>query len=178
MNIVTLTLKALELKRRSFEASTKNPLRAQQKVLFEYLKRNKGTEYGRKYNFAAIRSIQDYRASVPLVNYEAIRSYVDRMAAGEQNILTRDRPVFFGITSGTTDKPKLIPTTKYSEAKKDELLNLWSYYITRDHPDVADGKILAIVSPEKEGVTPSGILLGAESGHSYRMLPKPVMALY
>lgn len=178
MNIINLSLKVLEPNRRSFEAATKDPIKAQEKVLLEYLKRNKNTEYGRAHNFAAIRSIEDYRSSVPLVEYESIRPYVDRMAAGEKNILIRDTPVFYGITSGTTDKPKLIPTTRYSEKKKDEILNLWSYYIARDHPDVLDGKILAIVSPEEEGHTPDGTLLGAESGHSYRQLPATVMLLY
>lgn len=178
MNIINLSLKVLEPKRRIFEAATKEPLKAQEHVLFEYLRRSAKTEYGRTYDFASIKSIDEYRKRVPLVDYEDIREHVDRMAAGEENILTRDKPIFFGATSGTTDKPKLIPVTRYSESQNDSLLNLWSYYIARDHPDVTDGKILAIVSPEKEGETPSGVLLGAESGHSYRNLPKTVMALY
>ncbi|MCM8760976.1 MAG: GH3 auxin-responsive promoter family protein [Candidatus Omnitrophica bacterium] len=178
MNIVTLSFKLLEPRRRAFEMATLDPLKAQERVLFEYIRRNKDTEYGRRFGFCRIRSIKDYLSSVPMVDYEDIRPLVDRMASGENNILTKDKPIFFGVTSGTTDKPKLIPTTKYSEAKKDDLMNLWSYYIARDHPDVANGKILAIVSPIREGVTPSGILFGAESGYSYKALPGPVKKLY
>jgi len=178
MNLATLSLKLLEPRRRAFEEATRDPIRAQGRILLEYLRRNRNTEYGRRYGFSGIRSIGDYQASVPLVDYEAIRPYVDRMANGEQNILTKDRPIFFGSTSGTTDLPKLIPTTSYSEAKKAELLWLWSYYIARDHPDVVNGKILAIISPEIEGVTPSGIRFGAETGHGYRSLPGPVKRLY
>ena len=178
MNIAALSLKMLEPRRRAFEASTADPLKTQEKVLFEYLKRNRNTEYGRKYNFPKIRSIKDYQASVPLVDYEKIRPYIDRMASGEANVLTGDRVIFFGATSGTTAKPKLIPTTKYSEAQKQHLLNLWSSYIVKDHPEIGAGKILAIVSPQDEGRTPSGLLFGAESGHSYRALPGPILRLY
>lgn len=178
MNLLTLFLKYLEPRRKEFEASIKNPLKAQEEVLFKYLRRNKNTEYGRRYNFAGIRSIEDYKAAVPINNYEAVRPYVDKMARGEQNILTKDKVIFFGVTSGTTNKPKLIPATNYSEKVKGALLDLWSYYISRDHPGVLDGKILAIVSPEVEGKTDADIPFGAESGYSYRTLPKPIVGLY
>lgn len=178
MSIITLLLKYLEPRRRAFEASAEDPLKAQEETLLKYLWRNKDTEYGRKYNFGAIRSIDDYRSSVPINNCETIRPYVDKIASGGQNILTKDKVEFFGVTSGTTDKPKLIPTTNYSEKIKESLLDLWSYYISRDHPGVLDGKILAIVSPEIEGKTEAGIPFGAESGYSYRSLPKLIMALY
>jgi hypothetical protein len=178
MSIITLLLKYLEPRRMAFEASAEDPLKAQEKTLLKYLRRNKDTEYGRKYNFSAIRSVDDYRRSVPINTYEAIRPYVDKIASGAQNILTKDKVEFFGATSGTTDKPKLIPTTSYSEKTKNALLDLWSYYISRDHPGVLDGKILVIVSPETEGRTEAGIPFGAESGYSYRALPELIMGLY
>ncbi|MBN2453869.1 MAG: GH3 auxin-responsive promoter family protein, partial [Candidatus Omnitrophica bacterium] len=153
-------------------------IKSQKAVLLEYLRRNKYTEYGRKYNFSSIRTIEGFRDAVPLNSYETLRPYVERIAGGEKNILTGDEVVFFGATSGTTNKPKLIPTTRYSESKKDELMDLWSYYISRDHPDVLNGKILAIVSPVIEGATPSGIPFGAESGYSYRTLPWLIRSLY
>lgn len=178
MNLIILSLKLLDGLRRSFELATKDPLKTQEAILLQYLRRNENTEYGRKYNFNSIHSIEDFRNMVPLTSYEKLRKYVNRMARGEQNVLTKDKVIFFGATSGTTNKPKLIPTTNYSEKKKEELMNLWSYYISLAHPDVLDGKILAVVSPEIEGVTDSGIPFGAESGYSYRTLPKIVMILY
>lgn len=165
-------------KARAFEAATRDPLAAQGKVLLEYLSRNRNTEYGRKYNFSAIKTIADYQARVPLCDSETVRPLIKRIAAGEKNILTADEVKFFGSTSGTTSAPKFIPATKFSESKKARLLDLWSYYIARDHPDVLDGKILAIISPETEGRMPSGIPFGAESGHGYRSLPRLVKDLY
>lgn len=178
MNITSLVLKLIEPRLRAFERSTRDPVKTQEKVLFEYLRRNKDTEYGRKYGFAAIRSVKDYQRLVPLIDYEAIRPLVMRMAKGEQKILTRDRPTFFGTTSGTTNLPKFIPTTRFSEKKKADLLHIWSAYIARAHPDVIKGKVLAIISPEVEGTTESGVRHGAETGHGYRSLPGPVRKLY
>lgn len=178
INIAKLALKTLALKARAFEGSTRSPIGFQAKILLEYLDRNKKTEYGIKYNFSAIRSVEEYQRLVPVNDCETIRPYVERMANGEPNLLTADKVVSFGLTSGTTGKPKLIPITAYSRAKKSGLSDLWAYYIARDHPGILDGKILALISPEVEGYTQAHIPYGAETGHGYRNLPWFVKRLY
>ena len=178
MNFAYLALSFLAPRARSFENATRDPMAAQRKVLLEYLRRSRDTEYGRKYGFSGIRSIDDYRKRVPLSDCDTMRPYLDRMAKGEDKILVSDKVLFFGLTSGTTDKPKLIPSTKYSESKKARLTSLWSYYISRDHPNITDGKILAIVSPEVTGYTDGGLPYGAETGYGYRRLPAIIRNLY
>lgn len=178
MNIAYLALKALAPKARQFEKSTKEPMKAQKKTLFQYLSRNKNTEYGRKYNFSKVKSFDDYRLLIPMSDSESIFSYIERMKKGENNILTKDKVVFFGLTSGTMGRPKLIPVTKFSRAKKAETMDLWVYYISRDHPHVLDGKILAIINPDEEVFTDEGIACGAESGHAYKNLPFAVKNFY
>lgn len=168
----------LSPKARVFEESTKDPMSAQKKVLFEYLSRNRNTEYGIAHGFSGIRSIEDYRNLVPLNDCESIRPYISRMTKGENNILTKDPVIFFGATSGTTAQPKYIPTTKFADKKKALLTDIWSYYIVKDHPDVLDGKILALISPQVEGYTESGISYGAESGHGYKDISPFVRHLY
>lgn len=178
MNIVSLSLRLLEPRARAFERATKNPMSCQNRVLAEYLRRNRDTEYGIKHNFKSIRTTDDYKKNVPISDCETMRPYLERIARGEKNLLMRDNPVFFGATSGTASAVKLIPSTKYSEAKKNELMELWSYHINRDHPAVTNGKIFAIISPEVEGYTPSGIPYGAESGYGYRRLPGVIKHIY
>ena len=178
MNIVYYALKILVPKAKAFEESTKDPIKAQRKFLFELLARNKKTEYGLKYNFSKLESIDEYQDIVPLNDYERVRPYITRMTKGETNVLTIDKPILFGLTSGTTGKPKFIPVTKYSRSKKADVMDLWLYYISKDHPEIFDGKILAIVSPEVEGYTECGIPYGAESGHAYKNLPDVVKGLY
>ena len=57
-------------------------------------------------------------------------------------------------------------------------MDIWSYYILKDHPNVLQGKILALISPDTEGITESGLSYGAESGHAYKNLPAFVMQMY
>ena len=178
MRIAYIALKALAPKAKAFERSTLDPMKAQKRLLLEYLSRNRSTEYGKKYHFSEVRSIADYQMLVPMSDSELIFPYVEKIANGAQNVLTKDKVVFFGLTSGTTGKPKFIPVTKFSRAKKSETLDLWSYYISRDHPDVLSGKILAIINPEDEAFTSNGIPYGAESGHAYKNLPAIIRSLY
>ncbi|MGB3114352.1 MAG: GH3 auxin-responsive promoter family protein, partial [Candidatus Omnitrophota bacterium] len=144
----------------------------------ECLTRNEKTLYGQEHKFAAISTIDEYQKNVPLNDYESLEPYIEKMKKGEKNILTVDKPILFGTTSGTTGRQKFIPITGYSRVKKSDVMDLWIYYISKDHPDIFDGKILAIVSPEIEGYTGSGTPFGSESGHGYRNLPDVVKILY
>jgi len=178
LRIANLALRALALKAKQFENFTKNPIEIQHKLLLKYLSRNRDTEYGRKYHFSEVRSVEDYRMLVPLNDSESIFPYVERIKKGEDNILTKDKVIFFGLTSGTTGKPKLIPVTNFSRARKAEMMRLWAYYISKDHHDVLDGKILAIINPDDDDSTESGIPIGAESGHAYRNMPAMIKKFY
>ncbi|MGB2705369.1 MAG: GH3 auxin-responsive promoter family protein [Candidatus Omnitrophota bacterium] len=178
INLATFAMKIMAPAARAFEQATKDPIRAQRRILFDFLARNKNTEYGLKYNFAGIKSIEDYQRLVPLTDCEGMRPYIERMTKGEPNILTAEKPILFSLTSGSSGHPKFVPITKYSRAKKAEVINLWAYYILQDHPKISSGKILAIVSPEVDGLTPSGIPYGAESGHGYKNLPDSLKVLY
>ena len=121
MNIASLVIRAYLLKAKSFERATKDPLRSQEKMLKNFLARNKDTAYGKKYGFRDIRSVADYQRNVPLNDYETLRPYIDCLMRGEDNILTIDRTILFAVTSGTMGKPKYIPVTEYSRKKKREV---------------------------------------------------------
>ncbi|MDD5427644.1 MAG: GH3 auxin-responsive promoter family protein [Candidatus Omnitrophica bacterium] len=178
MSFASMALELLSVNAMAFENATKDPIRAQERVLLKYLKRNADTEYGRKYDISSIRSIEEFRSRLPMVNYENIRPYVDRIAKGEKKVLTSDEVIFFGITSGTTGTPKLIPVTKYSQNKKTALMSLWAYYVSKKHPKVLDNKVLAIISPEVKSHTESGIPYGPEDGHAYNNLPGAIKSKY
>lgn len=171
-------MKSLAMRARLFEISTKDPIKTQERTLLKFLARNKNTEYGKKYNFSSVRSISDFRKKVPLSNYKIIAPLVARMKKGENNIITSDKAIFFGITSGTTGEPKLIPVTRYSRARKADAMNIWAYYTSKDHPKVFDGRILGIISPEVKNYTEGGIPYGPEDGHAYNNLPEVMKRLY
>lgn len=178
MNVTYFLLKLLAFKAKAFAEATRDPDTAQAKVLFEYLKRNKATEYGLKHGFAEIKSVAVYQAGVPLNDYKTLRPYIDRAADGEKNLLTVDAPVFFDLTSGTTGKSKIIPVTRYSCRKNAEIMAIWAYHIAMSHPGTLDGKILAVISQGTECYTSAGIPCGAASGHAYQNLPALIKRFY
>ena len=84
--------------------------RFSEKALMKIVKANRDTEYGKKYGFADIHSVEDYQRAVPLSDYDDYRPYVNRMVKnGEKKLLTARRIGYFATTSGTTGETKLIP---------------------------------------------------------------------
>jgi hypothetical protein len=52
---------------RRFDQAARDPVAAQQRKLAAIIQRNRETEYGRQYDFAAIRTLEDYREAVPVI---------------------------------------------------------------------------------------------------------------
>lgn len=83
----------------------------QQRVLEELLEFNADTEYGRAHDFASIRTPDEFRKAVPVNDYAALSSHIERMAAGEKGVLSADDPAVYFTSSGTTGAHKKIPVT-------------------------------------------------------------------
>ncbi|BCB75180.1 hypothetical protein GCM10022251_34620 [Phytohabitans flavus] len=83
----------------------------QRRVLADLLAYNAGTEFGRAHGFDRIRSLDDFTSAVPVLDYAALSPYIERMAAGEDNVLTADRPAVYFTSSGSTGGHKKIPVT-------------------------------------------------------------------
>ena len=95
----------------AFREETKNPMEKTTALLMKLLQDNKDTEYGRKYGFADIHTIEDYQKKVPVVVYDDLAPYLERMMNGEKNILTAYSYDHFNETSGTVGVPKVVPMT-------------------------------------------------------------------
>ena len=164
---------------RRFDAATNDPVGVQNAMLLDMMRRNAGTDYGRRYGFGSVRSFKDYQRQVPIVSFNDIAADIDRVVAGERNVLTAEDPVMFAQTSGTTGKPKLIPVVP-SEAKgphKDQMRS-WIWHASHDHPGLLDGKVVSLVSPAIEGHTERGVPYGSTSGHMYKHQPSIVRRTY
>lgn len=99
---------------KKFNKYTLNSKSVNEEVLFKIINKNKKCKYGEKYNFSSIKSINEYKEKVPITDYSAYEQYINEMLKGEKNILISDEVEYFGHTSGTTGKQKLIPVTKKS----------------------------------------------------------------
>jgi hypothetical protein len=91
----------------------KYPIETQHEALFKLLGRAEDTEYGKKHHFSSIKSTDQYRERVPLIDYEDLKKYVIRLRHGEKNLIWSGEIKWFAKSSGTTsDKSKFIPVTK------------------------------------------------------------------
>ena len=90
-----------------------NPYSFQLKT-FKYLKNAIGrTQYGKRYAFGSIETMDDFRRKVPIVTYEDIFSDISIALQGKESILWPGKVEWFAKSSGTTnDKSKFIPITK------------------------------------------------------------------
>lgn len=73
------------------------------------------TEWGKKYDYKSIHTYEDFRNRLPIQTYEEVKPYVERLRAGEQNLLWPSEIRWFAKSSGTTnDKSKFLPVSKES----------------------------------------------------------------
>jgi len=135
MKILSPTISALARMRQwRIDAWKNNPLDAQREVLQHIVTSAQYTEYGRKYNFSKLFTVREYKNAVPIVSYEELKPYIDRMLKGEQNLLWNTPVYWFAKSSGTTnDRSKFIPITDESledchyKASKDVLSLYYQY---------------------------------------------------
>jgi hypothetical protein len=91
-----------------------DPLASQDEVLRMLLREAAHTRFGKDHGFSKISSYDEFRRAVPLCTYEDLVPYIQRIKEGEQDVLWKGRPVFWGKTSGTTSRTKYIPVTRES----------------------------------------------------------------
>ncbi|MDP5170444.1 MAG: GH3 auxin-responsive promoter family protein [Bacteroidia bacterium] len=89
-----------------------NPVAAQEALLKQLISRAKDTEWGRHHGYGDIETIEDFRKSVPISNYETLYPWIERCIKGESDMLWPGTISWFSKSSGTTnDKSKYIPVT-------------------------------------------------------------------
>ncbi len=149
---------------RQFELSTHCPREAQSEKLRSIISKNQSTRFGREHGFANITTWEDFDKSVPVRTYDAFKPYLDRLTAGDTEVLTVQTPFMFATTSGTTGEPKYIPITNdYMEEFRYASV-VSGYHLLQHCPGITGGTALSMTSAAEEGRTPSGIPYGAMSG--------------
>lgn len=90
-----------------------NPHEAQLEVFHKLMTAARYTEWGRQHEYASITSPDVFRERVALQDYTRVKPYVDRLRAGEQNLLWPTDIRWFAKSSGTTNaKSKFIPVSR------------------------------------------------------------------
>ncbi|MDC0189260.1 GH3 auxin-responsive promoter family protein [Flavobacteriales bacterium] len=103
-----------------------------QKTIFKHILSNgHGSKFTQDFGITRGSTYDHFVRRVPLMVYEDFKKYIDLISFGKKNVLTKGRPSYFAITSGTTSGTKYIPLTRemmnmQTKATK-ELLLLYAY---------------------------------------------------
>lgn len=149
------------------------PVEVQLEVFKGLIQNAKETEFGKNHHFNTIKTIDDFQKNVPVRDYEALKTYIDKVKLGEENILWKGKPLYFAKTSGTTSGAKYIPLTKESmpthiKASRNAILH---YIHETGNADFVDGKMIFLqgspVLTEEHGIK-----FGRLSGIAAHFVPK------
>ena len=149
-----------------------NPVSSQKKTFKKLIASGRKTLFGKNHNFNTISDPTDFTKQVPVRDYEGLRSYIDRIVCGEEDVVWPGKPLYFSKTSGTTSGAKYIPITKESmpthiNSARDALL---TYINFTGKTDFIKGKQIFIQgSPELD--YKNGVALGRLSGIAAHYVP-------
>jgi hypothetical protein len=143
----------------------KNAISDQEKVMNKLIRDGQNTAFGRDHKFSEVRNAVEFADAIPVRDYEGIKSYVDRIIAGEHDVLWKGKPRYFAKTSGTTSGVKYIPITNESihnhiHSARYALMN---YVHLSGKVQIFNGKLIFLSgSPELQNVgnIPTGRLSG------------------
>jgi hypothetical protein len=143
----------------------KNAVETQLNLMKSLLQQASSTLFGKDHKFSEINDYEQFKQNIPIHDYEGLKSYVEKVVAGESDILWPDKPLYFAKTSGTTSGVKYIPISKESigfhiNGARDALL---SYVHETGNSSFLDKKLI-FLSGSPEMTMKHGIHVGRLSG--------------
>lgn len=149
MKILSPTLSRLaRLRLNAIDRWMTEPIAAQRDMLQHLVTAGQYTEFGKRFGLSKTFTVKAFKAAVPIHTYEDLKPYIDRMMAGEENVLWNTPIEWFAKSSGTTsDRSKYIPVSKESldenhyQGSKDVLT---MYYKNFPESDLLTGKGLVV----------------------------------
>jgi hypothetical protein len=103
------------LNEKNIDYMMNNPVECQQITLINLLKKAAKTQWGQKYDYSTIKNQETFKSRVQINDYQTLYPYIERMIAGEKNVLWHDTVKWFSKSSGTSNnKSKFIPVSRES----------------------------------------------------------------
>ncbi|WGV25811.1 GH3 auxin-responsive promoter family protein [Halotia branconii] len=174
ISFLYLSQMSAKMSLKSLQKDTINAEKVQTKLLKDILQLQKDTEYGNKYNFVKINSVEKFQELHPLTSYEDYYNLIEDIAnTGNYSRLLAEPILFFQETSGTTGKAKLIPRTQrlsLTFQKSFQSVNaiITNYYCQTKSISIENNRGLALASTQPLKTTPSGIPRGTGTSGGIR----------
>jgi hypothetical protein len=155
----------------------------QENILQHLISVGSKTQFGKDHHLDQTNNYEQFKANVPIRDYEQLKPYIESIKQGKHNILWRGRPIYFAKTSGTTSGMKYIPITKDSIGNHINTARnaLLCYIAESGNNAFANGKMIFLSgSPELErvGDIPFGRLSGIVNHHVPKYLRGNQMPSY
>jgi hypothetical protein len=131
-----------------FRRDSGNLESTQRKLLRDFLARNADTAFGRQHSFQDIRGFEDYAERVPVRSYDEFVPWINRIAAGEEQVLSADPVRLFEPTSGSSGPAKLIPYTASLQREIRRAVAAWSAGNFLSRPDLLFGRAYWSLTPQ------------------------------
>lgn len=148
----------LQMQLQPWNDSVANPAGAQEEVLHKLLQDYAQTDYGKQHAASQIETIQDYRRAFPIMSYDDYWPLIERVMAGEVDLLLSEEPIGWAITRGTTKgESKFIPMTPTDLRMRISAGRaMMNYVATTERLDLFDGVNLNLNFPSVVGTVTVG----------------------
>lgn len=161
----------LEKRLARFQEQMHEAPQIQRELLFRKLRRCQSSQFGRDHGFEKIRTLDDFRAQIPIAEYDYYYPYIKKVTHGDVTAMfpAGEKLLMYTLSSGTTDDPKLIPVNKVWMGEYRRGWQLWGIKAFLDHPQLFYAKLNGIAGNWDMRRTPTNLPCGMASGLSARM---------
>ncbi len=169
---------------RSLRRAQENPAVAQAALLDRMLRANASSAYGRKFGFSRVRTAREFQSAVPIVGYDELRPWIERIIAGEQTVLTEEPVLMLEKTSGSSTAAKYIPYTSSLRREFQRAVGAWMFDLHAHQPAMVCGTAYWAITPlaREPEITSGGLRVGFENDTEYlgaaeRFLLRKILAV-
>jgi hypothetical protein len=160
-----------------FHRALRQPARTQASLLQGLLATNAHTSFGQTHGFGQLAGMTDFQhhgvkhfqQTVPLRDYDDFAPWIERIAAGESNVLTAESVRLLEPSGGSTAPCKLIPYTAGLKRQFQQAVGPWICDLYGTRRALWGGAAYWSVSPLSDGARRSsgGVPIGFEQDSEY-----------
>ncbi|HKF21344.1 MAG TPA: GH3 auxin-responsive promoter family protein [Candidatus Angelobacter sp.] len=155
--------------RHDFARALRDPEGTQRDLLQQLLESNQNCRYGRMHEFRSIHGVRDFQHAVPIVSYDDLEPWIEKIKGGEPQVLTEAPVLMMEESSGSTAAAKYVPYTQALRREFQNALAAWMGDLFSHYSPLFSGCSYWVVTPlaRKRERTEGGLCVGFESDDEY-----------
>jgi hypothetical protein len=163
-----------------YRAALRDVRQAQERILFDFLRANADSAYGKRYEYRRLRSVSQFQEAVPVVGYEDLAPWIEQIRFGRARVLTCEPVLMMEKTSGSSASAKYIPYTASLLREFQRGVGAWMFDLFSHRTALLGGSQYWSLSPcaRTKEVTPGGLPVGFTDDAEYLgKLPRQMLRL-